>query len=201
MGDPWNFTGVSAPLGSNVTLVQGSAFCISALSGDLSPGSSNVLFFRDSRFISRLELTVNGARPEALAADTTDPFSAVFVGRTRPRLGHADTSLMLFRYRYIGRGMREDLLIRNFGDEPSYCSVQFVIEADFADLFDVKEGLPAGPGDRSVELEDGGLVFRYRNGSTRRGARVDFRPEPLMKPGEATFEIIVTSRGELPACL
>jgi len=201
VGDPWTFSGVSAPLGSNVTLVQGSAFCISGQSGDVSPGSSHGLFFRDSRFISRFELTVNGTPPEALAADTTDPFSAVFVGRTRPRLGHADTTLMLFRYRYIGRGMREDLVIRNFGDEPSYCSVQFVIEADFADLFDVKEGLPAGPGDRSVEVEDDALVFRYRNGSTRRGARIDFEPATQLRRGEATFEIIVPSRGEWRACM
>ena len=201
VGDPWTFAGVSASLGSNVTLVEGSAFCISGTSGDLLPDSSHGLFFRDSRFLSRLELCVNGQPPEALAAETTDPFSAVFVGRTRPRAGRADSALMLFRYRYIGRGMREDLVIRNFGDEPSYCSVQLVIEADFAHLFDVKEGLPAGPGDRSVGQEAGDLVYRYRNGGTRRGVRVSFTQPAQISREQASFEIIVPPRSEWRVCL
>ena len=200
VGDPWNFNGVSASLGTNVTLVEGSAFCISAPSGDMLPQSSHGLFFRDSRFVSRFELSVNGQPPEPLSSDTTDPFSAVFVGRTRPRPGRADSALMLFRYRYIGRGMREDLLIRNFGDEPSYCSVQLVIEADFAHLFDVKEGLSAGPGDRSVAQEGGTLVFRYRSGGTRRGARVSFSQQAQINREQATFEIIVPARGEWWLC-
>ncbi len=201
MGDPWTFTGVSASLGSNVTLVEGSAFCISATSGDILPGASHGLFFRDSRFVSRLELSVNGQQPEALAADTPEPFSAVFVGRPRPRPGRSDGALMLFRYRYIGRGMREDIVIRNFADEPSYCSVQLVIEADFADLFDVKEGLSAGPGDRSVEQEGGGLVFRFRNGGTRRGTRVTFTQPAQIHREQAVFEVIVPARGEWRTCL
>ena len=201
MGDPWTFTGVSASLGSNVTLVEGSAFCISATNGDFLPDTSHGLFFRDSRFLSRLELTINGKHPEGLAADTTEPFSAVFVGRTHPRPGHSDSALMIFRHRYIGRGMREDLVIRNFADEPSYCSVQLVVEADFADLFDVKEGLGAGPGDRSVDNEDGGLVFRFRSGGTRRGTRVTFTQPAQLHREQATFEVIVPARGEWRTCL
>ncbi|MDQ3570501.1 MAG: amylo-alpha-1,6-glucosidase [Actinomycetota bacterium] len=201
MGDPWTFNGVSAPLGSNVTLVQGSAFCISGVSGDVSPGSSHGLFFRDSRFLSRFELMVNGQQPEGLASNTTDPFSAVFVGRTRPRPGHSDSALMLFRYRYIGRGMREDLVIKNFADEPSYCSVQLTVEADFADLFDVKEGLPAGPGDRSVEQVGAALVFNFRSGGTRRGARIEFSQTPQIHREQATFEIIVPARREWRLCV
>ena len=42
--------------------------------------------------------------------------------------------------RYVGQGMREDLVIRNFGDEPTFCSVELFVDADFADLFAVKEG-------------------------------------------------------------
>ena len=41
--------------------------------------------------------------------------------------------------------MREDLVIRNFGDEPTFCSVELFVDSDFADLFAVKEGRAGDP--------------------------------------------------------
>ena len=184
-----------------MTLVEGSAFCISDWSGDLMSGSPHGLFFRDSRFLSRLELRLNGQHPEPLAANATDPFSAVFVSRTRPQPGRADSTLMLFRYRYIGRGMREDLVIRNFGNEPSYCSVELWLEADFAHLFEVKEGRAAEPGDREAEHEEGALLYQFRKGGTRRGARITFSEPVQLRPDVATFEVIVPARGTWSCCL
>ena len=55
----------------------------------------------------------------ALAAINSDPFSATFVSRGHPAAGRADSTLMVFRSRYVGQGMREDLRIRNFGAEPT----------------------------------------------------------------------------------
>ncbi len=51
---------------------------------------------------------------------------------------------MVERRRYVGRGMREDLVIRNFGEEPAYCAADLVYGADFADLFAVKEARVGG---------------------------------------------------------
>ena len=67
---------------------------------------------RDTRILSRLELRVNGARPEALAVISDDPFSATFVVAVPdPDPGVADSTLMVFRRRYVGQGMREDLVV------------------------------------------------------------------------------------------
>src|SRR5438445_9715831 len=102
VSDPWTFGGESASLGQaggTVTLVEGPAFCISGRSGDMAPGSPQGLFFRDTRFLSRLELRVNGHLPEPLAAEAMDPFSATFVLRSRPRQGRPDSPLMVFRSR------------------------------------------------------------------------------------------------------
>ncbi|HSS08444.1 MAG TPA: glycogen debranching N-terminal domain-containing protein, partial [Acidimicrobiales bacterium] len=82
MAEGWTFVGEStglAGLGEKVTLVEGSSFAISSTSGDIDPGSAQGFFFRDTRFLSRLQLKVNGQRPEALARATTEPFSATFV--------------------------------------------------------------------------------------------------------------------------
>ena len=187
--------------GGTVTLVEGSAFAISSRSGDVERGSAQGLFFRDTRFLSRLELRVNGAAPEALAAETPDPFSAVFVSRSRPRPGQADSTLMVFRYRYIGRGMREDIVIRNFGDEPAFCSLELLIEADFADLFEVKEGRTATAGAHTREIVDGQFVFAYRYGSVRRGARVQFSEPAQLSDDLAVFEVIVPPSGSWSTCV
>ena len=76
MADPWNFAGPVARLDSTanvVTLVDESTFAISGSSGDMAAGAAQGLFFRDTRILSRLELLVNGARTEPLAAITDDP--------------------------------------------------------------------------------------------------------------------------------
>ncbi|MDP9070950.1 MAG: amylo-alpha-1,6-glucosidase [Actinomycetota bacterium] len=201
--DPWNLNGSTSlgQHGQSVTLVEGSAFCISERSGDLLPGFPQGLFFRDSRFLSHLELRVNGREPEPLSASTTEPFSAVFVARSHPRPGLADSTLMIFRYRYIGRGMREDLVIRNYGHEAAYCSVELALGVDFAGLFEVKEGRPAEGGERGVEQEGGALVFWYRKGATRRAARVSFSEPARLDVDQASFETIVPPRGEWSTCL
>ena len=112
MAEPWAFAGESVSLlgaqGGMVTLVEESSFCISGRSGDIVPGGPQGLFFRDSRILSRFELRLNGHQPEPLAASPVEPFSASFVGRSRTRPGRSESTLMVLRHRYIGRGMRED---------------------------------------------------------------------------------------------
>ena len=176
MPEPWTspVVPVIGPPTGTVTLVEGSAFCISGRSGDMAPGSPQGVFFRDTRFLSRLDLRVNGQTPEPLAAESLDPFSATFALRTRPRPGRADSPLMLFRHRYVGRGMREDLVVRNYGEEPAYCSIELLFEADFADLFQVKAGHFETEGEAKLESGDGEIVFRYQRGAIRRGVRISF---------------------------
>ncbi len=148
MADPWNFDGPVAKLGAStdaVTLVDESTFAISTNAGDMSPRAPHGLFVRDTRILSRFEVLVNGATTEPLAAVTDNPFAATFVSRCLPTTGRADSTLMVFRCRYVGQGMREDLRIRNFGSEPALCTVEVLIGCDFADLFAVKEGRVGSP--------------------------------------------------------
>ena len=207
MPDPWAFEGESVPLGragsSNVTLVQGSAFAISDSFGNMVPGSPHGLFFRDTRFLSRLELRVNGQFPEALASTSTDPFTAKFAARGRTHAdGRAESSLLIFRDRYVGRGMREDLIVRNFGEEPAYCELELVLDADFAGLFEVKEGRLGSEGeDRQFTVGERDLTIAYRKGGVRRGVRLSLSGEPAFSGTGAVFEVIVPARGQWTTCL
>jgi glycogen debranching enzyme len=204
MTDPWNFAGESTSLsqvGGTLTLVEGSSFCISGRSGDMVPGSPHGLFFQDTRFLSRLQVEVNDVSPEPLAAAIPEPFSAVVAARARPTPGKADSHLMVFRSRWIGRGMREDIEVRNFGDEPAYCSLVVKVDTDFANLFEVKEGRATAPGDRSVEANPRSITYRTQKGTVRRGVHLEFGEGAIIAGERVTFEVIVPASGSWSTCI
>jgi glycogen debranching enzyme len=203
MTSPWTSSS-SASLtsgGGIVTLVEGSAFCISGRSGNMHPHSPEGLFFRDTRFLSQVELRVNGQLPEPLAANTPDPFSGVFVSRDLPAPGRADSHLLVFRHRYVGRGMREDLTVHNFGEEPAFCSIELTVGCDFADLFEVKEGRVEKGGEVTILSERARIGFQYKRGAFTRATYVDFSEIPRLNGNIATYEVIIPARGEWTTCV
>ncbi len=126
------------------TLVEGSSFAISSSSGDIEEGATHGLFVRDTRILSEWVLEVDDTRLEPLTVMVEDPFRAVFLSRTRPRRGHADSTLLVVRERVIGDGMRETVRLRNLGGETAAVTMELRVGADFANLFEVKEGRVRG---------------------------------------------------------
>ena len=219
MTDPWNYAGPVTHLdagGGSVTLVDESTFAISAGAGDMHAGTAQGLFVRDTRLLSHFEVLIDGSRAEPLAAVTEDPFSATFVARTAPAPGRADSTLMVFRSRQVGQGMREELHLRNFADEATSCTVEVVVASDFADLFAVKEGR-VGSGawrpDVSVDVDHGGgpgpdgepapptLTFGYRRGNLERGVELRLPGATSIAPGLVTYQVLLPARGEWTACI
>jgi len=222
MSDPWNYAGPVTQLnsgGGTVTLVDESTFAISGAAGDITPGAAQGLFFRDTRIVSRFEFLLDGAPAESLAAVSDDPFSATFVARNLPSPGRADSTLMVFRSRHVGQGMREELTLRNFSDEATVCTVEVLIDADFADLFAVKEGrVDAGAGAGAITTEVGegraprgdghprdaasvALTYTYRRGAVARGVEVRTVGAASVAAGLLTFEVVVPARGEWTTCI
>src|SRR5215213_3356360 len=203
MAQPWNSAAsVSLREGAGiVTLVEGPAFAISGSSGDMEAGFPHGLFYRDTRFLSELCLRVSGDWPELLATTTNDPFSAAFVARDLPRSGLADSALLVVRNRYVGRGMREDITVRNYGLEPAFCALELTVDVDFADLFEVKEGRVRKRGDRTVDVGPQRLTWTYRRDGFSRAAHLDFSVPPHLSQTRAQYEIIVPPGGEWSTCL
>lgn len=75
-----------APTGT-VTLLEGLTFCICDRAGDITPGGQQGLFTRDTRFVGRLELDIDGQRLEPLTVNYPAPYCAEFVTRRPPRRG------------------------------------------------------------------------------------------------------------------
>jgi glycogen debranching enzyme len=193
MADPWTFAGPVTQIDSRagvVTLVDQSTFAISGNAGDIEPGSAEGLFFRDTRILSRLEVLVNGTRTQPLGAISDDPFTATFVSRCPPAPGRADSTLMLFRSRSVGQGMREDLTVHNFADEPALCTVEIFVGSDFADLFAVKEGRAGTEkdnGEITTEVVSGPSMSSLRAGDPTIGRRESDLIPPSERPPTITF--------------
>lgn len=207
MAMSWISGGSVAPTvpAARMTLVEGSAFLVSAPDGVVAPNSAGGFYFRDSRFLSEWRLEVNGSPPEVLAASTPDPFSAILVARARPTPGVSESTVMVIRHRYVGRGMREDVAVRNFSAEPAYCEVAMHYGADFADLHDVKaarlqHGSGAQGGDADAVVVDGSLVFAHRRGGHRRSLRISWSRPATVAEGVARWEVIVAPKGTWSIC-
>ena len=52
----------------------------------------------------------------------------------------ADSTMLVLRSRFVGDGMREDVVLRNLSAEPIGVTMALTVDTDFADLFAVKEG-------------------------------------------------------------
>jgi glycogen debranching enzyme len=202
MAQPWT-SAASASLvadGTPVTLVHESAFCLSDLAGDVRPGTPHGFIYRDTRFLSTLVLRCNDRAPQPLDVAVTEPFAALFSLQDQAPPGRADAHLLLLRRRFVGRGMREDLELRNYGTEPAPCRLELDVDADFADLFDVKEGRarPAGTVDR--RRAGGAILLRYAREGFERATRLSLDGAEVTDRG-FVVEVTVPPGGTWRGCL
>ena len=179
-----------------MTLVEGATFCICARNGDIKPGAEQGLFFRDTRFLSRFQLTVDGLELDPLGAQCPAPYTGTFIVRQPPRSGTADSTLLVVRHRYVGNGMREDIVVRNLGRETAGVILSLEVDADFAGLFEVKEGRARRRD--AIELSTGTseLSISYQFGAESRGVRVCGDSQAKAVPGQITWQLVVAPRSD-----
>ncbi|MEV8634056.1 glycogen debranching N-terminal domain-containing protein [Streptosporangium sp. NPDC051023] len=191
----WTFEGQPGALGdTTVTLVEGGSFCVCSRSGDILQGGAQGVYHADTRLLSRWELRVDESPVEPLRVLAGEPYHATFVGKAAPRPGRAESSLLVVRDRYVGGGLREDLILRNLSDEPAGCVVDIHIGSDVADLFEVKAGRVRHVADVEITADRSGLLIFSETRS--RGTRVVTEPAPFAVPGVLIFRVVVPARGE-----
>jgi len=183
---------------THVTLVEGSSFCVSDHAGDIGPTDARGLFVRDTRLLSRWELYVDGERVQPLTAVSQQPFACRFLGRVGARPGRVDTTLVVERRRFVGQGMREDLVLHNHADEAAAVDLVLAVDGDFADLFEVKEQRAVGRRTVRRKVLGGDLLLWLEDAPERRGLRVT---APGGRPAEdgLTFRAVVPAKGSWTA--
>ena len=182
------------PARTDVTLVEGATFCVCGHGGDIEPHRAEGLFVKDTRVLSRWQLLLDGLPVEPLTVIPAEPYDALFVGRAAPRSGHPEGTVIVERHRMVGQGMREDLTLRNYGAEAAGIDLTLIVDADFADLFTVKEhraGQLPPVGHRHV---GGDLLYWIDRPGTDRGVRIS-AVGAVATPNTLTFRIVVPPRG------
>ena len=215
--DGWAFSGAppSAAGTALTTLVEGSSFCVSTPSGNILPGAAMGLFVRDTRILSEWVLEAEGAGLEPLTVTSADPFGATFLTRSRPALGRSDSTLLVVRERVVGDGMRERVTVTNLGNETAGLRLELRADADFADLFEVKEGRVRRVHELSRRAAENTLELGDLSSEPSRGVRlvlvevpgvevpgegsarstVQVTPGDERSPGKVRWELAVPPRG------
>src|SRR5919198_5955197 len=121
-----------------LTILEGSTFCICDDRGDID-GETQGLFADDTRFLSLLRLTLNGAKPLLLSKGKVEYFSAAFYLRNSRAGGLPQDSLSITRERFVGEGMQDRIVVQNQGMEPLSFELALELGTDFADILSVKE--------------------------------------------------------------
>src|SRR5439155_26395369 len=102
-------------------------------------GETSGLFADDTRFLARLRLTVNGARPLLLSSGKVEYFSAAFFLRNPLAGGLEQDCLSIKRERFVGEGMQDQIVVENQSMNTISFELGLDAATDFADIMSVKE--------------------------------------------------------------
>ena len=184
-----------------LTILEGSTFCVSDDLGDVS-GETAGFFAWDTRFLSRLELRVDGQRPLPLSSGRLQHFAAAFYLRNPRVNGLPGDSLSISRQRFIGTGLQERIAVQNESMERLAFELSVELGTDFADIISVKqhdfalgdpEHAPALPPQAPARHEsgNGAIVFEEPAGDAR--TRVLLSQRGQIANGTVTFPLELES--------
>jgi len=147
-----------------VSILEGDTFVVSDRRGDISisPEEAQGLFDGDTRYLSRWVLTVNGQLPNPLSTDDVNYFSAQFFLVPGTGTIYVDSPMSIVRQRAVGGGFHEDLKITNHKAKPIDLDIRIEADADFADLFQVKDALFERAGKFYKRVDKNRLVIGYQ---------------------------------------
>jgi glycogen debranching enzyme len=110
-----------------------------------SPGGPDGIFFCDTRYLSHLEMLVNGKHPLLLGSNVRDDNSILTVDLTNPdtyfdqELAQPKDTLHIVRTLFLWRGAAyQRLRMQNHGTQPFDVRLTLAFASDFVDLFEVR---------------------------------------------------------------
>lgn len=192
----WSYTGgPPSPGGSGqVTLVQGRTFCVSDPTGDLGSAPTHGLFVADTRFVHQFVLRVDGDHLEPLGLQPIGPHATTFVTRRRPGSGLADSTLLVLRSRYVGNGLVEEVTLENLSRLSAEHTMSLSVEADFANIFAVKEGRAVPPDGRSTTAADN-VITHACHGAGSRSVDIRATGDPVASGSVLQWQLVLPPRG------
>ncbi len=183
------------------TLKHGHTFAVFDRRGDILAGygSSDGLYHRDTRFLSQLDLRLNGVAPLLLSSNLHEDNAALSVDLANPDQPGRGAGLLrgelihVNRLKFVWDGAcYERLLVRNFDLRPHRVTLALHFAADFADLFEVRGARRARRGQTWAErLSVGMVALHYRAlDGLEQVTTIAFEPVPTrLDTASAVFEL------------
>jgi glycogen debranching enzyme len=179
-----------------ISIFYGNLFMISDRAGDIEPTPVLPLglFFFDTRFLSTWRLSVNGERVQPLSVDDLQYFEARFFLTPGEPTHYVDSTVSVFRHRWAGDAFQETLSVINHANESAELSVRLDVDADFAEVLELKDSLPrerktiATTGDRMLRL-------RYERGTYVRQTVISSSMPAAVDDHGMTFTVRIAPHG------
>lgn len=184
-----------------IALKHGDSFGVFDRYGDIHPIGQGAqgLYYLDTRFLSRMELLINGQRPlilssglkeenELLTADLSNPDCPNEEGMVMER-----GTLHIHRTKFMWQNvMYETIRLCNFGTDPLSFTLSITFNADYKDIFEIRGIERTRTGKKAkTRCSSDEIIMGYSGlDNINRRTRIRFDPEPTSIKGHtAEFKI------------
>jgi glycogen debranching enzyme len=180
-----------------VSVFHGATFVVSDRAGDIVPGTLTGLFHDDTRHLSRFELRLGEQPMRALTSGQTDPYEARFFLTNTETPSLAPESLSVERRRRLLDGMQELVTVHNHANTPVTCTLELDVEADFADVFEVKDSSLHKHGSYAMAHDPSSqsMTFAYDHAPFAARTQIRFSIDPMFHGNRAVFALEIPARG------
>jgi glycogen debranching enzyme len=189
-------------MGEQVSILDGATFVVSDRRGDVeaSPDEVEGLFHRDTRFLSRWQLSIDGGKPDVLSVENTKYFAAQFFLYPPTGTIYENPYLSVIRKRKVGDGFHEDVTLLNHDAKARTVELRIEAGADFADLFEVKDALEK-KGELYRDVRGETLVLGYRRDDFVRETRITASDAAEVRQDGILFRVEIPAHGEWSTCI
>ena len=168
---PFYIPGTGSSTRPRRTLKQGDCFAVLDSHADIgaTPGGPDGIFFCDTRYLSHLEILLNGSQPLLLGSNVRDDNSILIVDLTNPdifldqKLSQPKDVLHVVRTFFLLRGVAyQRLRMHNHGNVPFDVRLSVAFGSDFADLFEVRGLRRARRGIANLDVGESKVTLNYQ---------------------------------------
>lgn len=179
------------------TILDGNTFVVCDDRGDIetSPVYPTGLFSFDTRFLSTWVLTINGERLNVLSSDDLQYFEQRYFLVPGEPTHYIDAKVSIIRHQSIDGGFCEDVIVLNHRTEPCDFLIRMDMDADFADLFEIKD-VRQKKGRTSAEIADNKLRFTYQRDNYVRETIISSSMPAHVDGQGMSFQVHIEPRGE-----
>lgn len=191
-----------------MVLKQGDSFAIFDWFGDIHQVGTGLkgIYYNGTRFLSRLELSMNGNRPLLLSAAPREDNQVILVDLTNPelRIGEQQVikqdTLHIQRLKFLWQSKyHEKIVIRNFGLERVAFTLEVHFQADYADIFQLR-GIPREKKGRKTDpqLDKDRLTLGYLGvDDVMRQTVINLTPQPAsMNATTARYQVTLDAHAQ-----